>query len=247
MIWNNRALERRAGIFLPLCLVLFWAFFGMNACSYRPAYDPVDLASQVDVIKENEFILFTPKNLAPGKWALMFYPGGLVEMDAYTPIVTQIASRGYPCILLKMPFDLAVFDAQAGKGFLPIYPDRNWIVGGHSLGGAMASGLAKQETSRVKALFLLAAYPGEADTLASAKLPVLSISASRDGLATPAKIEANKKLLPPDTKYVVIDGGNHSQFGSYGQQSGDGTASISRSAQHSRVADEIHAFLRSQP
>ncbi|MBL8993285.1 MAG: alpha/beta hydrolase [Spirochaetia bacterium] len=222
-------------------------FFVLNGCSYRPAYEPVDLAGQVEVKKENEFILFTPKNLAPGKWALMFYPGGLVEMDAYTPIVTQIASRGYPCILIKMPFDLAVFDAQVGKNFFPIYPDHHWIVGGHSLGGAMAGGLAKQETSRVKALFLLAAYPGEADTLASAKLPVLSISASQDGLATPAKIEANKKFLPSDTKYVVIEGGNHSQFESYGAQNGDGTATISRSAQHNRVADEINAFLRSQP
>lgn len=227
-------------------MVIFGLAF-LSACSYKPQYDPSDVSGQVEVVREPEFILFAPKNMPSGKWALLFYPGGLVEMDAYSPIAAQIASRGYPCFLIKMPFDLAVFDSQVGKKFFLTYPDRNWVVGGHSLGGAMASALAKQETSRVKALYLLAAYPGEADSLASAKLPVLSISGSVDGVATPAKIQANKKFLPADTKYVVIDGGNHSQFGSYGFQNGDNAATISRSAQHNRVADEIDAFLKSQP
>lgn len=57
-------------------------------------------------------------------------------------------------------------------------------------------------------------------------IPVVSISASNDGLATPAKIEESRSLLPADTQFVVIQGGNHAQFGSYGAQPGDGTASI---------------------
>ncbi len=39
-------------------------------------------------------------------------------------------------------------------------------------------------------------------------LKVMSISGSRDGLATPEKIAANKPKLPPHTRYVEIDGGD---------------------------------------
>ena len=55
-------------------------------------------------------------------------------------------------------------------------------------------------------------------------------------MATPAKIDAAKSKLPPDTRYVVIDGGIHSFFGDYGLQSGDGTPSITR--------DEAQAQIR---
>ena len=62
-----------------------------------------------------------------------------------------------------------------------------------------------------------------------------SISGSNDGLATPAKVDAAKAKLPPDTRYVVIDGGIHSFFGDYGLQSGDGTPSVSRHAAQEQI------------
>ena len=37
--------------------------------------------------------------------------------------------------------------------------------------------------------------------------------------------------LPESTIEVVIDGGNHAQFGSYGTQKGDGEAAVTREAQ----------------
>ena len=42
---------------------------------------------------------------------------------------------------------------------------------------------------------------------------------------------------------VVIDGGNHSQFGNYGFQKGDGEARISREEQEDRTVEAILNFL----
>jgi hypothetical protein len=55
--------------------------------------------------------------------------------------------------------------------------------------------------------------------------------------APPDRVLSNRRLLPPGTKFVEIKGGNHSQFGRYGHQLFDGTATVSR--------DEQEAITRS--
>lgn len=92
-------------------------------------------------------------------------------------------------------------------------------------------------------LFLLAAYPAAADDLSMRSLPVLSISASNDGLATPTKIEQNKVYLPANTRYYVVQGGNHAQFGDYGPQDKDGLATLSATAQQTETAQILLEFL----
>jgi dienelactone hydrolase len=96
---------------------------------------------------------------------------------------------------------------------------------------------------KVGGLILLAAYPGAKSSLSAASFPVLSISASEDGLATPGKIEAARKLLPASCRYVTIGGGNHAQFGDYGPQPGDGIASASADLQRKAVVEESLALM----
>jgi hypothetical protein len=60
---------------------------------------------------------------------------------------------------------------------------------------------------------------------------VTKIYATNDGIATPEMIAATRGLLPVDTRWVEIEGGNHSQFGHYGHQLFDGDATISRERQ----------------
>ena len=67
-------------------------------------------------------------------------------------------------------------------------------------------------------------------------VPVLSISGSEDGLATPAKIAASRTDLPAEAAFVVIDGASHAQFGSYGPQAGDGTPTITAAAAQKRIS-----------
>ena len=81
--------------------------------------------------------------------------------------------------------------------------------------------------------------------LARTDLKVASISASADGLTTPADIEASKAKLPPTTTYVVVDGGNHSWFGDYGDQADDGVATGDRVAGQQLIATSTQALLAS--
>ena len=87
------------------------------------------------------------------------------------------------------------------------------------------------------------------------QLPVTKLVGGRDGLATPARVARNRHLLPPDTRWIEIEGGNHSQFGDYGFQPGNGVARVSRQVQQQRLnkealrllatADTLHACIPS--
>jgi hypothetical protein len=74
-------------------------------------------------------------------------------------------------------------------------------------------------------------------------MKILSISGSRDGLATPDKIEASKALLPAGAQFVQIQGGDHAQFGAYGPQPGDNPAVISAADQWQQTADATVGLL----
>ncbi|HNY37523.1 MAG TPA: alpha/beta hydrolase, partial [Petrotogaceae bacterium] len=120
----------------------------------------------------------------------------------------------------------------------------DWYIAGHSLGGAMACSFVKNSAEDIAGLILLASYPAQGDDLSSNDLDVLSIYASNDGLATVQKIDSTKRLLPPQTVYYCIQGGNHTQFGWYLTQDGDGQADISRQQQQDELLSSILKFIR---
>jgi hypothetical protein len=95
----------------------------------------------------------------------------------------------------------------------------------------MRARLAYQNPGAVQGLVLWAAYPAARDDLSQYDLAVTSIYGTRDGLATGEEIAASRPLLPVDTQWVAIQGGNHAPFGWYGPQSGDNEATISRAEQ----------------
>jgi hypothetical protein len=166
---------------------------------------------------------------------LVFYPGAKVDPRAYVPNLTPLAAAGYPVIILKLPYNIAFFDPNGAYRAMDAEPAvTRWAVGGHSLGGVLASSVAGSTDVRVRGLLLWASYPNRS-IADRAGLQVTSISGSDDALATPAKIDAAKPRLPPDTRYVVIDGGIHSFFGDYGLQSGDGTPSITRDGAQMKI------------
>ena len=89
----------------------------------------------------------------------------------------------------------------------------------------------KGHPSAVEGIAFMAAYPADSTNLSALPIKVVSIHGSNDGLATDAKIQNSLKNLPADVKAVLIEGGNHAQFGNYGPQAGDGQATISREEQ----------------
>ena len=173
---------------------------------------------------------------------LIFYPGGKVEYTAYAPLMEACAERGVLCVLLKMPGNLAVLDQNAADGVAADYPEIDlWYVGGHSLGGSIAATYAGKHASDLAGLVLLAAY--STDDLTDTGLRVLSVYGTEDGVLNRDRYDSNRENLPTGTVEVVIDGGCHSYFGSYGMQKGDGAPTISREAQIAQTADAIAALV----
>ena len=171
--------------------------------------------------------------------ALIFYPGGLVDPAAYAPLMKSVSDHGIMTVIVPMPLDLAVFGVGKASDVIAAYPSiKHWIVGGHSLGGSMAAEFVKGNPAAVQGVVFLASYPADSTDLSALPLHVVSIYGTEDGLAG-GKFEASMSRLPPDTRVVVIEGGNHAQFGDYGPQSGDGTATISRDAQQAETVAAI--------
>lgn len=217
----------------------------LSACSAPPRFALWQLPPSTFFVEQSDHfrVKATASNCPEhAQEGVIFYPGGFVHPAAYIPLAARLVSACRTVLVVKMPLDLAVLKADADQSLKKQYPHfTTWWIGGHSLGGAMAAKAAK--SGGYQGLFLLAAYPAAADDLSAQSLPVLSLSARNDGLATPAEIEQNKSLLPPDTRYHVIEGGNHAQFGDYGPQDKDGQATLSATAQQTEAAQILLEFL----
>ena len=184
-------------------------------------------------VTSDPWLTFTPQD--PASTGLVFYPGGRVPPEAYAPALHAIAEAGYTAVTPAVPFGLAVLSPDVATDVIAAHPEIDrWVVGGHSLGGAMAAQYAAGHDA-VDGLVLWGAYPPGGVSLADSTIAVTSIYASEDGLSDPAEIDASRSQLPADADFVEIEGGNHAGFGWYGDQAGDGTASISREEQQSQV------------
>ena len=182
---------------------------------------------------------FLPEEIRAG---LIFYPGALVEHAAYAPLMEMLSARGILCLLVQMPLDLAVFDPDAAQGLQQQYPQvEKWIIGGHSLGGAMAAQHAAKHTNAYDGLLLLGAY--SAADLSAADLSVFSVYGSEDGVLNREKYEAYRTHVPVAFEELVIDGGCHAFFGDYGPQKGDGEPMISRELQMGITASAVSAWI----
>ena len=109
---------------------------------------------------------------------------------------------------------------------------------GHSLGGVVASQAALSK-SNIEGLVLLASYPAEGTDLSNSTMKVLSIVGNQDQVINRENYDNADIRLPAMTQKMVIDGGNHSQFGDYDFQKGDGVATINKENQWQQVADEV--------
>jgi pimeloyl-ACP methyl ester carboxylesterase len=180
----------------------------------------------VSINSTNLVVRMDPSN--PKDVGLVFYPGAKVDPRSYAHILRPIAEAGYTVVIIQLPFNLAVLAPSAANVVVGDDDEiDHWVVGGHSLGGAMAATYATEVRDELVGLLLYAAYP--ASSMADRTgLDVMSVYGTEDGLATVDDIEASKANLPGTTEFVAIDGGIHAFFGDYGDQAGDGTPTISR-------------------
>lgn len=194
---------------------------------------------QVEMLADGNLV-YTPKQPKAG---LIFYPGGKVEHTAYEPLMKELASEaGILCILVKMPFRLAVFDMDAAEGLQEQYPEiSDWYIGGHSLGGSMAASYVADHAADYEGLILFASY-STAD-LSQTSLSALCLYGSEDQVLNWENYEKYRENLPGLLEEQSIPGGNHAQFGMYGAQKGDGKATITGEAQIQMAAELIAGYM----
>jgi dienelactone hydrolase len=248
---NKSQLKSLRQLFLLIVsLIIFIGISGFVLWSQTPARPMSEAAAALQsssqvIVTNSESLTFTPAISKPTT-GFIIYPGGRVDYRAYAPVAHQIAEMGYLVVIVPMPFNLAVFDPDAAQAVITTHPEiKNWAVGGHSLGGVMAANYASNNPGTVDGLVLWASYPVSSDDLTNSDLKVVSIYATLDGLATGNKIDASRSLLPDNTTWVAVEGGNHAQFGWYGIQSGDNPATISRQAQQIQIVAATAALLES--
>jgi len=168
--------------------------------------------------------------------ALIFYPGAKVEYTAYVPLLTSLASEGMDCFLVDMPLNFAFFGMNRASGIMKDYNYREWILGGHSLGGVVAAMYTAGHD--LDGLVLLAAYP-----VKTVDEPTLELYGSEDKVLNLKERKKGDRYLPEGSEVEMIEGGNHAQFGDYGEQKGDGAAKISREEQQKLTVQKIMDFL----
>jgi pimeloyl-ACP methyl ester carboxylesterase len=193
--------------------------------------------------RDPPWLIFRPLGQEP-RSGLILYPGGFVDPRAYAPTARAIAAEGHLVVIVPMPLNLAVLAPDQAAKVIDAIPEiERWAVGGHSLGGAMAARYVHRSPEAAQGLALWAAYPAEGDDLSARDLAVASIYGTRDGLAAQPKIDASRPLLPEDTAWTAIEGGNHAQFGWYGPQSGDQAPTLSREEQQEQIVAATAALL----
>lgn len=220
-----------AGILLAVLVLIAGGFFWYVSDYYRAEDVALEVLSAGDNIEVRDNLTILSPSY-PTDTAIIFYPGAKVEAIAYLPLLDQLRQTGLTCILVEMPFHLAIFAANVAEDVMSQFPDvQHWYIAGHSMGGAMASQFASEHPAEVDGLILLGAYlygdyPPE-DTL--------TIYGSLNQ-SVEDKIDYTENV-------VEIQGGNHAQFGNYGPQKGDLPATISAEEQQSQTVEAISNFI----
>jgi len=245
-LWKDKRIKKRfitaASVVLVLAIIA-GVCISYVGDYYRADWDAIEAFAPMNSVSteqhDNGILVFRPENPTKG---FIFYPGGKVEYTAYQPLMAACAQQGVLCILVEMPFNLAVLDINAADGIQEQYPEiEKWYIGGHSLGGSMAASYLAEHVDEYDGLILLGSY-STAD-LSETDLDVLSVYGSEDQVMNRDKYEKNKSNLPSDFTEVIIQGGCHAYFGVYGAQEGDGKPAISNEQQIFLTAEQIFKVM----
>lgn len=227
----RKKLLAAAGIAAAVAALCAGAFFWYVSDYYRAEDVALEvMARGTGITVEGDFTILSPS--VPSDTGIVFYPGAKVEAEAYLPLLDRIRRTGVTCVLVHMPFNMAIFDPGAAEDVFPLFPQiEHWYVAGHSMGGAMASDFASKHPEEVDGLILLGAYiygdyPDE---------KTLTVYGSLN--------QSVEDHIDYTENIVEIEGGNHAQFGNYGPQKGDAPAAISAQEQQEQTAEAVEAFL----
>ena len=251
---QNSTFKIRRLVLLAFATVILGAIiWGVGWATYaRPplpeAVEALISDDQVEVTQE-PWLTFTPTS-DPSNTGFIFYPGGRVDPKAYASLMRKLSSEGYLVVVPSMPINMAVFNPNIADEIMEHYSEiQHWVIGGHSVGGAMAAQYTGNHPKTIDGLAIWASYPPDNIDISDLYIPVVSVYGSRELRVNDESVGERKHLLPEDTRYVRIEGGDHHQFGAYEINPQDHLATISRASQHDQIIQATLEILReaSQP
>ncbi len=220
-----------------------------NLSIYKPNFDLGALISyESQYLNFNEssgYIFIEPKINSNTDKGVVFYPGAMVEEKSYIPLLVELSKGGYGVYIVKSLFHLPILNQNAAESIIAEGRFDDYILIGHSLGGASLLKYLSKETElskKIKNVVLLASY-SDGSHVFDNDINVLSMVGSNDKVINIEEYENDKQNLPSGTKYITIDGGNHAYYGNYGNQRKDGEATISIEQQQYVVLSEIEKFI----
>lgn len=236
--WSKRK------IFKCIWFIAVTIFFAWNWSTFQSRDLPEDTfenSGKVTVVESADVITFQTDTLN-GKPDIIFFQGGLTDPKAYAPLCRKLAENGITTHLVKMDWRMPQYDYKKTLTLFKL-SSRNYVIGGHSQGGKMAAQIVYENPTLFKGLFLLGtSHPRDID-LSSMSIPTVKIYAENDGLASVPEVLENKKMLPKSSKLILLEGGNHSQFGYLGKLLMDNSADISLEVQQRQTVQYILDFI----
>lgn len=237
--WSKRK------IFRTVWFSLVTIFFIWNWNTFQSHNLPENTFSNsdiVNVIETDDQISFN--STSESVLEIIFFQGGLTDPRAYAPLCRKLAENGFTCHLIKMDWRLPQYDYQKVSKLFELN-EGNFIIGGHSQGGKMAAQFVYENPTVFKGLFLMGtSHPRDID-LTNQNIPCIKLYAENDGLASVEEVMENKNKLPKQAKLILINGGNHSQFGYLGQLLMDSSPDISLEEQQKVSLDNLLTFITS--
>ena len=231
-----------------LVIVMGISFWGIRWVTFarQPLPEAVQALESDDrvIVIQEPWLAFLPAQVIPNT-GLIFYPGGRIDPKGYASLMKIIASEGYLVVVPEMPLNIAAFRPNIADEIIADYPDiSQWVIGGHSVGGTMAAQYTNAHRDTIDGLVIWASYPADSADLSNYDRPVVSIYGSHDPRVNDSSIAERLSLLPPDTRYYRIEGGDHHQFGSYEIDPKDDHANISRFSQQEQIIQATSDILR---
>jgi dienelactone hydrolase len=196
-------------------------------------------------VEQEPWLTFIPTQGTPDT-GFIFYPGGRVDPRGYAPLMRAIAAEGYLVVVPEMPLNIAAFRPSTADKIIAAHPEIDrWVIGGHSVGGAMAAQYTHTQSEDIAGLAIWASYPPDSADLSDLEIPVTLIYGSRETRVTDSSVAERQHLLPADTVYVRIEGGDHHQFGSYEIDPEDHRATVDRGSQQQQIIQATLSLLDS--
>ena len=228
-----------------LGIVLVVVGFGVNYLSYerQPLPEAVAALESDDMVTvtRKPWLTFSPNDSVPTT-GFIFYPGGRISYLGYSDMMRTIAENGYLVVVPKMPLNIAFTAPNVADEIIATHPAiTHWMIAGHSVGGTFAVQYTFKHPENIDGVAIWSSYPADSNDISNLNIPVVLMYGSNEEGVTDESVGGRKHLLPSDTSYVVIEGGDHHQFGTYALTTEEDLAIISRTAQHEQI---IAAMLK---